>query len=150
MLPYITGLGLGSARTACVPCSDELKPKLDEPCHHGIVIAVFITLSLSLSYLQTLRNHTACVEDSYLEEFNISACRWWWSGEGFVYQVVAGPVFNNLYPLAGVFTAFLADFGNRKVFLVISLIFWSLATGLTGFAQTFWHLVVLRALLAIG
>jgi MFS family permease len=92
-----------------------------------------------------------CIDDSSLgPEFNASVCRWWWSGEGLLYQVLAGPVFNNLYPIAGVFTGFLADLGSRKVFLVISLVFWSIATGLTGFAQTYWHLVVLRALLAIG
>lgn len=98
-----------------------------------------------------IRTHVSCIHNSSLKPWsNESACRWWWSGEGLVYQVVAGPVFNNLYPLAGVFTGFLADYGNRKVFLVISLVFWSLATGITGFAQKFWHLVVLRALLAIG
>jgi MFS family permease len=93
-----------------------------------------------------------CVVNSTLTDdfYNTTACRWWWSGTGLVYQILAGPVFNNLYPLAGVFTGFIADFGNRKVFLVISLVFWSLATGLTGFAEKFWHLVVLRALLAIG
>ena len=93
-----------------------------------------------------------CVVNSTLTDdfYNTTACRWWWSGTGLVYQILAGPVFNNLYPLAGVFTGFIADFGNRKVFLVISLVFWSLATGLTGFAEKFWHLVALRALLAIG
>ncbi len=63
---------------------------------------------------------------------------------------MAGPVFNTLYVFAGIFTGFLADFWNRKVFLVIGLVFWSLATGLTGFAQAYWHLVLLRAMLAIG
>ena len=97
------------------------------------------------------RHRSVCLHNSTLEDpENTTACRWWYSGQGLVYQILAGPVFNNLYPLAGVFTGFLADFGNRKVFLVISLVFWSVATGLTGLAQKFWHLVVLRALLAIG
>lgn len=80
----------------------------------------------------------------------VSVCHWWYDGKGLLYQIVAGPVFNNLYILAGVFTGFLADYGNRKIWLVISLVFWSLATGVTGFAQEYWHLVILRALLAIG
>ena len=79
-----------------------------------------------------------------------SVCRWWWDGTGILYQVVAGPVFNNLYPLAGIFTGFLADYGSRKIWLTISLVFWSVATGLTGFSKAFWHIVLLRALLAIG
>lgn len=63
---------------------------------------------------------------------------------------MAGPVFNNLYILAGIFAGFLADFGRRTVWLVLSLVFWSLATGCTGFVNAYWQLVVLRALLAIG
>ena len=77
-------------------------------------------------------------------------CEYAHTGAGLVYQVVAGPVFNNLYPFAGIFTGFLADYGRRTIWLVIAVTFWSLATGLTGFAQHYWHLVLLRALLAIG
>ena len=88
---------------------------------------------------------------SYVYENTTSyACQWWWDGSGLAYQILAGPVFNNLYVLAGIFAGFLADIWNRKVFLVISLVIWSVATGLTGFAQEYWHLVIFRALLAIG
>ena len=81
---------------------------------------------------------------------NGSICQWWWDGSGLLYQIVAGPVFNNLYILAGVFTGFLADYGSRKIWLVISLVFWSIVTGVTGFVHQYWHIVILRALLAIG
>ena len=84
------------------------------------------------------------------ENKTYDACRWWYDGRGILYQVVAGPVFNNAYVLAGLFTGFLADYGNRKVFLAISLAFWSAITAVTGFARHYWHLCVLRALLAIG
>ena len=80
----------------------------------------------------------------------INVCEFNHDGSGLLYQVVAGPVFNNLYPLAGLFTGFLADYGKRIIWLVISLFFWSAVTLVTGFAKQFWHLVVLRALLAIG
>ena len=86
--------------------------------------------------------------DWHGEEYN--ACEWWFDGSGLLYQVVAGPVFNNLYILAGIFTGFLADYGRRTVWLVLSLVFWSLATGCTGFVTAYWQLVLLRALLAIG
>ena len=45
---------------------------------------------------------------------------------------------------------FLADRFNRKIMLGFSLLFWSVATGVTGFAQNYWMLVVFRMLLAIG
>jgi len=78
------------------------------------------------------------------------ACEWWYDGSGVLYQVLAGPVFNNLYILAGIFTGFLADYGRRTVWLVLCLLFWSIATGVTGFAGAYWQLVIFRALLAIG
>ncbi|XP_064395524.1 MFS-type efflux pump MSMEG_3705-like isoform X2 [Halichondria panicea] len=78
------------------------------------------------------------------------ACRWWYSGTGILYEVVAGPVFNNLYIVAGIFTGFLADYGRRTVWLVICLVIWSLAVGVTGFVTSYWQLVLLRAVLAIG
>lgn len=69
---------------------------------------------------------------------------------GIDYQVLAGPVFNNVYPLAGILAGILADNFNRKILLAISLAFWSIATGVTGFATSYWMLVIFRVLLAIG
>ena len=78
-------------------------------------------------------------------------CAWDHDGSaGLEYQILAGPVFNNLYPLAGVVMGILADRFNRKIMLGISLLFWSIATGLTGFASSYWMLVIFRLLLAIG
>lgn len=109
---------------------------------------------LNLPPLLCRYNETVCLEDSVFYSNHThtfeSACRYWHDGSGLTYQVLAGPVFNNVYIVAGVLMGFLADFGNRKVFLVLSLVLWSVATGLTGFATHYWHLVLLRALLAIG
>ena len=69
---------------------------------------------------------------------------------GLDYQILAGPVFNNVYPLAGILAGILADTFNRKILLTVSLAFWSIATGVTGFANSYWMLVVFRILLAIG
>lgn len=108
-----------------------------------------LTLSLSLSSLRD--NITACLDLTFEVNGSIyEPCEWAHDGSGLLYQIVAGPVFNNLYPLAGIFTGFLADYGYRIVWLVISLTFWSVVTGLTGFIKQYWHLVLLRALLAIG
>ena len=96
-------------------------------------------------------NQTLCMDVTFEDnDTTYEVCEWAHDGSGLVYQVVAGPVFNNLYPLAGIFTGFLADYGRRTVWLVISLTFWSIVTGLTGFIKQFWQLVILRALLAIG
>ena len=89
-----------------------------------------------------------CSQDS---ENCSQVCKWGHDGaEGIKYQVLAGPVFNNLYPLTGVFMGILADRFNRKILLGLSLLFWSIATGLTGFAQNYWMVVLFRMLLAIG
>ena len=77
-------------------------------------------------------------------------CTYTHDGSGVLYQTLAGPVFNTVYPLTGILVGILADIYNRKILLAISLAFWSIATGLTGFATEYWMLVVFRMLLAIG
>lgn len=78
-------------------------------------------------------------------------CAWDHDGaKGLKYQILAGPVFNNLYPLAGIVMGILADRFNRKLLLGFSLLFWSLATGATGFAVSYVMLLVFRMLLALG
>ena len=119
------------------------------------MLALFLSLSLSLSLSLTPSPHrdnsSACLDLIFEGNGTIyEPCEWAHDGSGLLYQIVAGPVFNNLYPLAGIFTGFLADYGYRVVWLVISLTFWSVITGLTGFIHQYWHLVLLRALLAIG
>ncbi|MGH0145604.1 UNVERIFIED_CONTAM: hypothetical protein FKN15_006485 [Acipenser sinensis] len=52
--------------------------------------------------------------------------------------------------LLGIFIGFLADAANRKNLLAVSLFFWSLMTFLMGFAQEYWHLVLLRFGQGIG
>ena len=102
------------------------------------------------------KNESTCIDHEIAlghsdDSFNATACYWGYDGStGSKYQILAGPVFNNVYPLAGVFMGILADRFNRKILLGISLLFWSLATGATGFSQTYWMIVVFRLLLAIG
>lgn len=77
-------------------------------------------------------------------------CSYNYDGTGLLYQLVAGPLFNNIYIIAGVFLGFAADLANRKVLLVISLVWWSLMTGLTGLTHKYWQLALLRFAVAIG
>lgn len=81
---------------------------------------------------------------------NVSTCVWDYSGEGFDYQILAGPVFILIYTFAGIFVGFAADLYNRKNLLAAGLIFWSVATILTGLVREYWQLVVLRLMLGLG
>jgi len=86
-----------------------------------------------------------------LEEIVVrDACEYDYDGTGLLYQLVAGPLFTNIYIIAGVFLGFAADLANRKILLVISLVWWSVMTGLTGFTNKYWQLALLRFSVAIG
>src|SRR5688572_5124389 len=55
-----------------------------------------------------------------------------------------------VYVVAGLPLAHLVDKGNRKRILTVGVLLWSASTFLTGFATSFWMLIVLRAGVAIG
>eukprot|EP00117_Sycon_ciliatum_P035315 scpid93491/ scgid26802/ L-galactonate transporter len=77
-------------------------------------------------------------------------CKWDYNGQGAKYQILAGTYFILIYTFAGIPLGFLADTVNRKVMLSIALFFWSLVTVLTGLAQNYTQLVVLRMALGLG
>nr|XP_015222496.1 PREDICTED: D-galactonate transporter-like isoform X1 [Lepisosteus oculatus]XP_015222497.1 PREDICTED: D-galactonate transporter-like isoform X1 [Lepisosteus oculatus] len=77
-------------------------------------------------------------------------CKWGYNGNGWEYQIMAGPIFILIYTFMGFFIGFLADSANRKNLLALSLLFWSLMTFLMGFVTEYWHLLVLRFGQGIG
>ncbi len=77
-------------------------------------------------------------------------CKWDYNGQGYEYQLVAGPVFILIYTFMGIFISFAADLYNRKILLAVCLILWSAMTFLTGFINQYWQLVVLRFGLGMG
>ncbi|MBN3288338.1 SPNS1 protein, partial [Polyodon spathula] len=87
---------------------------------------------------------------SLLNADSIPYCKWDYNGNGWEYQIMAGPIFILIYTFMGIFIGFLADAANRKNLLAVSLFFWSLMTFLMGFAQEYWHLVLLRFGQGIG
>ncbi|XP_013388870.1 protein spinster homolog 1 [Lingula anatina] len=93
-------------------------------------------------------NETECLlaTDYYEDEL----CKWDYNGQGFEYQIVAGPVFILIYTFTGIFLGFAADQYNRKNLLAFCLMFWSLMTLLTGFVKEYWQLVLLRFGLGFG
>lgn len=111
-----------------------------------------VLLSFKCFCLTIRKNEFNCTDEGGIQAGDDEiACKWGYDGsQGSKYQILAGPVFNNVYPFAGIFMGILADRFNRKILLGFSLLFWSLATGATGFAQAYWMLVIFRLLLAIG
>lgn len=81
---------------------------------------------------------------------SLHVCKWDYDGQGFEYQIVAGPAFTAIYTFTGIFISFAADVFNRKLLLAICLMFWSLMTLLTGFINSYWQLVILRFGLGMG
>ncbi|TAJ69804.1 MAG: MFS transporter [Phenylobacterium sp.] len=61
-----------------------------------------------------------------------------------------GPAFAVFYALVGLPIARLADRGDRRKLIVAGVLLWGLATVASGFAGSFWLLMVLRIGLAIG
>jgi MFS family permease len=63
---------------------------------------------------------------------------------------LTGFVFAALYSTLGIPIARLADRRSRVNIITISLLAWSAFTALTGFARTFWQLVIARAAVGVG
>lgn len=100
------------------------------------------------SLCQKATNESACAA----VQFNgtNSGCKWDYTGQGFDYQILAGPIFILIYTFAAIPVGIAADLYNRKMLLGISLIFWSLCTLLSGFVTSYWQLALLRFGVGLG
>lgn len=81
---------------------------------------------------------------------NTSGCVWDYSGLGMQYQLLAGPAFVAVFTLVGIPMGFMADVFNRKIVLTCCMILLTAALTLMGAANRYWHLVVLRMMVAAG
>ncbi|KAK3775211.1 hypothetical protein RRG08_009998 [Elysia crispata] len=91
--------------------------------------------------------------DSCLGVLNVngtSVCKWDYSGQGWGYQILAGPVFILIYTVAGIFIGLAADHWNRKLMLAGCLVLWSVATLLHGLVNEYWQLAIVRFILGLG
>lgn len=79
-------------------------------------------------------------------------CEYNYNGQGFEYQIVAGPAFILVFTFTGIILSLFADrFRHRRVLiLTICLVWWSTSTVLMGLIKSYWQLVVLRFSLGIG
>lgn len=82
----------------------------------------------------------------------IEICHFTYNGQGYEYQIIAGPVFILVFTVMGIVVSTFADSFSkyRTYILAASLAFWSLMTFLSGFVNSYWQLAVLRFGLGIG
>lgn len=78
------------------------------------------------------------------------ACHWDWTGFGGEYQILAGPAFMAVFTIASLVWGMLADKFDRINILFGASILFSLALMFTAVSTKFWHLIVLRMMLAAG
>jgi len=77
-------------------------------------------------------------------------CTWMYSGQGWEYQILAGPAFIIVFTISGVLMGFLADRISRPRLISASVFVFSLSLILMGFSTKYWQLVVLRMGIAAG
>ncbi|XP_050302202.1 cis,cis-muconate transport protein [Anthonomus grandis grandis] len=77
-------------------------------------------------------------------------CEWTYNGLGLDYQILAGPSFIAVFTIVGVFMGYLADKFNRVKMLGICTVIFSIAIIISGAVTEYWHLVVLRMIMAAG
>ncbi|KPJ01133.1 PREDICTED: uncharacterized protein LOC106117752 [Papilio xuthus] len=77
-------------------------------------------------------------------------CEWGYSGLGLDYQVLAGPAFMAVFTVVGVIIGVFADKFNRARILSACTAVFVAAILLMGSVTEYWHLVVLRMLMAAG
>jgi len=81
-------------------------------------------------------------------------CHWSFNGLGIQYQVLAGPAFIQVFIFSAVLLAILSDllyeYLSRTVLLAAGTLTFSLACLLMGLSSQYWHLVILRMMIAMG
>ena len=77
-------------------------------------------------------------------------CTWSYSGQGWQYQVLAGPGFIVIFTVCGVVMGYLADRVSRPRLLSASLLVFSLCMMLSGLATSYTQLLLLRMGVAAG
>lgn len=77
-------------------------------------------------------------------------CEWNYNGLGLDYQVLAGPAYMAVFTVAGIVLGIIADKYNRVRTLAVCTIIFVIAIILMGAVSEYWHLVVLRMLMAAG
>ena len=80
----------------------------------------------------------------------MGGCVWCFSGQGWQYQVLAGPGFIVMFTISGVIMGYLADRISRPRLLSLSMLVFSVCMMLSGLATSYLQLLLLRMGLAAG
>jgi len=80
----------------------------------------------------------------------VGGCVWCFSGQGWQYQVLAGPGFIVMFTISGVIMGYLADRISRPRLLSLSMLVFSVCMMLSGLATSYLQLLLLRMGLAAG
>ncbi|XP_017786759.1 PREDICTED: putative metabolite transport protein HI_1104 [Nicrophorus vespilloides] len=119
--------------------------------HYGDITCQLNTTEYHLNQLPvqcgSANNSDTCLS------YNINGtgyCEWNYNGLGLDYQILAGPSFIAVFTVVGVIMGFLADKYNRVKMLTICTVVFSIAMIVTGSVQEYWHLVILRMIMAAG
>ncbi|GFG28793.1 hypothetical protein Cfor_03022 [Coptotermes formosanus] len=99
---------------------------------------------------QVCENATTAEACDLLEMNGTHYCEWTYNGLGLDYQILAGPSFIAVYTVVGVILGIVADRFNRVRVLAVCTLVLSIAILLMGSVKEFWHLVLLRMVLAAG
>ncbi|XP_002738785.1 putative galactarate/D-glucarate transporter GudP [Saccoglossus kowalevskii] len=93
-----------------------------------------------------------CKQDSTLcdEERTNAVCGWYYTGTGYEYQLLAGPLFNIIFSFTSVPVGLILEKNksNRKNVIAISAVLWSFMVILGGLATQYWHIAVTRLAIA--
>ncbi|CAH0713995.1 unnamed protein product, partial [Brenthis ino] len=77
-------------------------------------------------------------------------CDWGYNGLGIDYQVLAGPVYMAVFTVVGIIIGVAADKFNRARILGFCTLVFVIAILLMGSVKEYWHLVLLRMIMAAG
>uniref|UniRef100_A0ABM0GWC7 Uncharacterized protein LOC100376229 n=1 Tax=Saccoglossus kowalevskii TaxID=10224 RepID=A0ABM0GWC7_SACKO len=83
-------------------------------------------------------------------EDKTSKCGWYYTGTGYEYQLLAGPLFNIIFSFTSVPVGLILEKNksNRKNVIAISAVLWSFMVILGGLATQYWHIAVTRLAIA--
>ncbi|KAJ2942912.1 hypothetical protein O0L34_g15100 [Tuta absoluta] len=123
-----------------------------EDLHYGDKACMFNTsLHYTLAQLPTVCEKVNSTDICKSLELNgTKYCDWGYNGLGIDYQVLAGPAFMAVFTVVGVILGVVADKFNRARVLAVCTLVFVIAILLMGTVTEYWHLVILRMILAAG
>lgn len=98
------------------------------------------------------KSRTECTNAYFTDNKNINRtyCEYLHNGQGTEYLIIAGTIFLFIFCVMGIIMGYLSDKFSRTKLMALCTMLFSLCGSLTGLAQEYWHLVILRMGVAAG